>query len=95
MKTGWRALGRAVSRALDSPGFQALAMLGSYFGVMSPDPWWVWEREEPSIGGTLTEPPPHHPERLCSERPLTELELRLERELGISAGAPRWPDHRG
>lgn len=60
-------VGRAICRAL------------STFGMLytGPHP----EAEPPA--GRLTGPAPGHPERLCADVPLTPLERRLVRELGV------------
>ncbi|MDO0926658.1 hypothetical protein QQY24_15000 [Streptomyces sp. TG1A-8] len=88
-------LGRAVVKVLASPGLQAV---GAFFGAMTLGRVWYEAWDEPtrwelaagrSAALGLMEPPPLHPERLCGDVPLSELELRLAREL--DAVTPEWP----
>ncbi len=76
-----------------------LRFLATYFGAMVNDPepvplWETYVLVEPVLtlrGPGLLEPPPAHPERLCPDVPLTELELLLEQELGpIASGDDTW-----
>ncbi|MBL1106828.1 hypothetical protein JK361_19840 [Streptomyces sp. 5-8] len=94
MRNVLAVFGRALVKVLTLPGLQAL---GFWFGSVMPWPmsYGAWDEPvrwvpgAPDGTGRLVEPPPLHPERVRDDLPLTELELRLSREL--SAVSPEWP----
>ncbi|GAB2721793.1 DUF6059 family protein [Kitasatospora kifunensis] len=69
---------RSVLRLLDSPAVIGLLAFGSFFGLMVPVE--IGETAELKV---LSDPGPGHPERLCPQEPLTDLERRLQRELQL------------
>ncbi|MFD5769947.1 DUF6059 family protein [Streptomyces sp. NPDC127049] len=76
--TAVRRLLAAVGRALSAAGWMWLGLAGT-----GPPPPWLPPPSPPPE--PLRPPPDGHPERLCPEVPLTEVERALERELSRTA----------